>query len=167
VRRAVHTLVTVLALLSASAPAGAGAPAPTEAVGVPDATITISGNVIALGVGYEWARGTLTYKGQTIPFWVRGISAMDIGVAKFTGVGEVFHLDSLSEFAGNYVGSTFGSAVPHGESIVLLKNEKAVSIRARSTVSGIRLNFSGNGMRIRLSAPSKREIAPDAAALSP
>ncbi len=161
--RSVQTLVAVLVLVGALTPAGAaaGAPAPTEAVGVPDGTIKISGNVIALGVGYEWARGTLTYKGQKIPFWVRGISVMDIGVAKITGVGEVFNLKSLADFEGNYTGSTFGSAVPRGKSIALLKNEKAVSIRARSAVSGIRLNFSGNGMRIRLTAPSKTDIASD------
>jgi hypothetical protein len=41
--RSVQTLVAVLLLISASASAGSGAPAPMEALGVPDATITITG----------------------------------------------------------------------------------------------------------------------------
>jgi hypothetical protein len=110
--------------------------------------------VIALGVGYEWARGTLTYQGQSIPFWVHGFSLMDIGAAKISGVGEVFNLKTLASFEGDYAGSTFGSAVAHGESMALLKNSNGVIIRARSGVSGVRLNFSGNTMRIRLAAPA-------------
>jgi outer membrane immunogenic protein len=153
--RSLQSLVAVLGLVGASVSAGAGAPAPMEDLGPPDATITISGGVIAVGVGYEWARGTLTYQGQTVPFWVRGVSVMDIGAAKIAGVGEVFNLKSLADFEGNYAGTTFGSAISRGASLALIKNEKGVTIRARSTISGVRLNFSGNGMRIRLTAPPK------------
>jgi len=155
--RSVRSLVAALGLAVASVCAGAGAPAPTEALGEPDATIAISGGVIAVGIGYEWARGTLTYRGNTVPFWVRGVSVMDIGAAKIAGVGEVFNLKTLADFAGNYAGTTFGSAVSHGASLALIKNEKGVTIRARSTISGVRFNFSGNGMRIRLTAPPKPE----------
>ena len=35
----------------------------------------------------------------------------------------------------------------------LLKNAKGVTIRARSSVSGVRFNFSGNGFRIRFTTP--------------
>ena len=152
--RHIQTLVALLVLACVAAYADPGAPTPSEAVGTPDATLTISGRVIALGVGYEWARGTLTYQGQSIPFWVRGFSVMDIGAAKITGVGEVFNLKSVASFGGDYVGSTFGSAVAHGESMALLKNANGVVIRARSGESGVRLNFSGNTVRIRLAAPA-------------
>jgi outer membrane immunogenic protein len=158
----VQTLVAVLVLVTASVSARSGAPAPMEAVGVPDATITITGGVVALGVGYEWARGTLTYQGQTITFWVRGVSVMDIGAAKLAGVGEVFNLKSLADFEGNYAGTTFGSAVSRGASLALIKNEKGVTIRARAVASGVRFNFSGSGMRIRLTAPPKVDGTPAA-----
>ncbi len=153
--RALKSLFAALILMSAAASAGPPAPAPPEVTGPPDATFTISGGVIALGVGYQWARGTLLYQGQSIAFTVRGVSLLDIGAAKIAGSGEVFHLKSLDDFAGNYAGSTFGSAVARGASLGLVKNEHGVIIRARSTVSGVRLNFSGNAMRIRLgSAPT-------------
>ena len=146
-------LLLVLVLATRSAIAGAPSPAPPQISGPPDATLTIAGGVIALGVGYEWARGTLHYQGRTIPFWVHGLSVMDLGAAKIAGAGEVFQLKSLDDFAGNYVGTTFGSALAHGDSLGLLKNEHGVTIRVRSTVSGVRINFSGNGMRIRLMPP--------------
>jgi hypothetical protein len=144
------TLLVALSLASAAAVAGAPAPTAPEISGPPDATLTISGGVIALGVGYEWARGTLLYQGQTIPFTVRGVSVVDVGAAKIAGAGEVYHLKSLADFAGNYAGSSFGSAVTRGASLALIKNEHGVTIRARSAVSGVRWNFSGNGVRIRL-----------------
>lgn len=149
----------MLLLWSACAAAGSSAPAPSDADGAqkPDATITISGGVVALGVGYEWARGTLTYQGRTIPFWIDGLSVVDIGAAKLAGTGQVFNLKSLDDFAGPYAGSTFGSAVAHGTSLALLKNENGVTVRIRSSVSGVRFNFSGNGMHIRLSTPPKHE----------
>jgi hypothetical protein len=142
-------LIAALMLASGSAAAGNDSAPPMAVPEVADGSITISGGVVALGIGYEWARGTLVYHGRAYPFWVRGLSVMDIGAAKITGGGEVFNLKSLADFEGNYAGTAFGSAVPHGASLALIKNENGVSIRARSTVSGIRLNFSGNGIRIR------------------
>jgi hypothetical protein len=158
----VQCLLAVLMLASESAAAGADAPTTALVPDVPDATITISGGVIALGIGYEWASGTLTYHGRNFPFRVRGISIMDIGAGKVAGTGEVFNLKDLAEFDGNYIGSTFGSAVSHGASLALIKNESGVTIRARSTVSGVRFNFSGNGVRIRLTVPPKANAAPTA-----
>ena len=78
---------------------------------VPDATIRISGGVFALGIGYEWAHGTLEYRGHSYAFSVRGMSVLDLGAASVTGTGQVYNLHSLQDFNGNYVGTTVGSAV--------------------------------------------------------
>jgi hypothetical protein len=147
--------VTVMLLAGDAAAAGSDSLPLGLTPEVADASITIYGGVVALGLGYEWARGTLIYQGRAYPFRVRGVSVMDIGAAKITGEGAVFHLKSLADFEGTYAGSTFGSAVTHGASIALIKNENGVTIRARSTVSGIRFNFSGNGIRIRFSSAPK------------
>jgi hypothetical protein len=37
----------------------------------------------------------------------------------------------------------------------ITKDESGVTIRARSTVSGVRLKLSGNGIRIRFSNPTR------------
>jgi hypothetical protein len=152
----IQSLIAALMLAGASAAmSNDSSPRPMVVPEVADGSITISGGVVALGIGYEWARGTLIYQGRAYPFSVRGLSVMDIGAAKITGGGEVFNLKSLADFAGNYAGTTFGSAVSRGASLALIKNENGVTIRARSTVSGVRFNFSGNGIRIRLTAPPR------------
>lgn len=148
-------LVAALTLVGDAALAGSYTPPVADVSDVADGTITISGGIVALGIGYEWARGTLVYQGRSYPFRVRGVSVMDLGAAKITGDGAVFNLKSVANFAGSYAGSTFGSAVSHGTSLALFKNENGVTIRARSAVSGLRLNFSGNGMRIRFTTPPK------------
>jgi hypothetical protein len=146
----------LLALTLAGAPAMLRADAPTPVVPeVPDATITLTGGVIGLGIGYEWAHGTLSYQGRTFPFRVHGLSVMDIGAARITGTGEVFNLKTLAQFEGDYAGSTFGSAVSRGSSLALIKNESGVIIKARSSISGVRFNFSGNGIRIQFTLPPK------------
>jgi hypothetical protein len=155
-RPSIRSLIAALMLTGRAAMAGNDSPPPPMAApAIADGTITISGGVVALGFGYEWARGTLIYQGRAYPFWVRGVSVMDIGAAKIVGSGEVFNLKALANFEGNYAGTTFGSAVSQGASLALIKNDSGVTIRARSTVSGVRLNFSGNGIRIRFTTPPK------------
>ena len=149
----VKTLFAALLLAGSAASSGTQVLAPISAPATPDATLTISGGVVALGIGYEWAHGILTYQGRTFPFRVRGMSVMDIGAAKIRGTGEVFNLKSVADFEGRYAGTTFGSAVSRGESLALIKNANGVAIRARSTVSGIRFNFSGDGFRIQFDPP--------------
>jgi hypothetical protein len=148
------SLIAFLTLAGRIASADQPAPAPPVVPEIADGSITIHGSIVALGIGYEWARGTLVYHGRTYPFRVRGFSVMDLGAARIIGGGEVFNLHSLADFAGNYAGSTFGSAVSHGASLALFKNEHGVAIRTRSTISGVRFNLSGNGMRIEFTAPS-------------
>ncbi len=153
-RPSIRGLIAILMLAGGVATAGNDASAPPVAPEVADASIAFDGGIIALGIGYEWAHGTLIYRGRSYPFLVRGASFMDLGAAKIKGSGEVFNLKSLTDFEGDYAGSTFGSAVSSGASLALFKNERGVRIRARSTISGVRFNFSGNGLRIRFSAPS-------------
>jgi hypothetical protein len=159
--RSFITRLAAMVLLMSSAASGQEGGSPGPAVPeVADASITLDGGIIALGIGYEWVHGTLFYHGQVYPFQVRGLSFIDLGAAKIRGSGEVFNLKSVSDFQGDYAGSTFGSAVSSGASLALFTNEHGVRIRARSTISGVRLNFSGNVLRIRLAKPSLPAGAP-------
>jgi hypothetical protein len=53
------TLAAVLGLTTAAAQQQKG----TEAA--PDATLTFSGGSVAVGIGYSWGSGTLTYKARS------------------------------------------------------------------------------------------------------
>lgn len=68
----------------------------------PDATVRMTGKSIAVGVGYSWGSGVLTYKGKEYPFTVTGISAGDIGITSVELSGNVSNLKSLDDFNGNY-----------------------------------------------------------------
>ena len=46
----------------------------------PDATLEFSAGSAAAGAGYTWARGTLDYGGESHPFRVNGLGAVDLDV---------------------------------------------------------------------------------------
>lgn len=48
----------------------------------PDATLKLSQGQVAVGIGWNWGGGVLTYKGKNYPFKVDGLSVDDIGVTK-------------------------------------------------------------------------------------
>jgi len=45
----------------------------------PDATLRLSGGSFALGIGFNWGSGTLTYKGKNYPVKVNGLSVGKVG----------------------------------------------------------------------------------------
>src|SRR5512134_1655705 len=40
----------------------------------PDATLTLSEGSVAVGIGFSWGKGTVTYKGKRYSFKVEGLS---------------------------------------------------------------------------------------------
>ena len=55
----------------------------------PSGTATIESTSVALGVGVSWGDGKLRYKGKTYTFTVKGLSVIDLGVAKVNARGKV------------------------------------------------------------------------------
>ena len=68
----------------------------------PDGTLKLSGGSVAVGIGYSWEGGTLTYKGKTYQVEVKGLSVGDVGITKAEASGDVYHMAKLSDFDGNY-----------------------------------------------------------------
>src|SRR4051812_37148714 len=65
------------------------APPPQPVAGTTTGTITFTGGAVALGIGYQWGSGILTYGGANYPFKVRGLSVIDVGASRVTGTGRV------------------------------------------------------------------------------
>jgi hypothetical protein len=57
-----------------------------------DATLTMSEGQVAVGIGYSWGKGVLTFEGKEYPFKVSGLSVVDVGISKATSAGKVFNL---------------------------------------------------------------------------
>ena len=72
----------------------------------PDATLRLSGGSFALGIGFRWGSGTLTYKGKNYPVKVNGFSVGKVGVTGFCMGGAIAlrqALDNDDVFAADAV----------------------------------------------------------------
>jgi hypothetical protein len=126
-------------------------PATTASLGPTEGTISFSGGAIAIGVGFQWGNGTLTYQGQQYQFKLNGLSVLDVGVSSVTGSGTVRNLYKVTDFSGNYVSATAGAAVAGGGSVTTLKNQNGVVIDGITTAQGVRLTLAPGGVSITLS----------------
>jgi hypothetical protein len=158
-----HLAITAVTLLGAITLAGCAAqqPAATSSAAPPnaasssatDGTVSFSAGGVAVGVGYQWGSGTLTYQGRQYPFKIKGLSVVDVGVTKATGIGRVRNLRNVTDFNGNYVAASAGAALAAGGSATTLRNQNGVVIDSISTTLGARVTLAPTGVNITLSSP--------------
>ena len=110
----------------------------------------MSGGSIAVGVGVDWAKGTLHFKGQDVPVKVKGVSLVRVGASKVSATGEVYNLKELSEFAGNYSAVAAGAALAGGGSVSAMQNEHGVVMHLRSTTVGADFDLGVKGLEVSL-----------------
>jgi len=116
----------------------------------PSGTVTISSSAVALGIGVSWGDGKLTVAGKTYPFSVSGLSVADLGVSSVTTSGEVFNLNNVADFSGNYVAGEAGIAIAGGPTDQILRNQNGVVLRLHGTQQGARLTLAAQGVRLTL-----------------
>lgn len=143
-RRAVIALVVVGSLVSLVAGL-AGAQAKK-----PDATVRLSKGAVALGIGFSWGEGTLTFQGKNHPFKVEGLSVGELGIKRATAKGDVFNLTKLEDFSGNYAAAGAGATVGGGAGATIMRNQNGVEIRLVSTTQGASLKLAAEGLRLTL-----------------
>jgi hypothetical protein len=97
-----------------------------------------------------WGDGTLTYHGKTYAFSVDGLSVVDLGISNITSSGEVFNLNNVADFSGNYAAGEAGIAIAGGPSDTIMKNDKGVVIRLHGTQQGGRLTLAAQGVKFQL-----------------
>jgi hypothetical protein len=116
-----------------------------------DGTIVIDTASIALGVGVEWGEGTLTLdNGTQYKFTLQGLEVGGVGVAQVRATGDVYNLDSVSEFPGIYVAAEANVTVLRGPGARTMRNEPGVVIHLASVQEGTKLTLAAEGVRIRL-----------------
>ncbi len=149
--RPLKTSLQVLLLLGTAAISCASESGPPQDIPPPatlDATVRLSGGMLAAGVGYKWGHGTLTYKGQEFGFCIHGLSVGDVGAANLSAQGAVFNLKSLDDFSGKYFALSGGFAIARGESAAILKNKRGVMMEIEVRELGLRFNIAATGLRI-------------------
>ena len=120
------------------------------AADTPDATLDLAGGTVGVGVGIQWARGTLHYDGRSIPVTVKGMSLANVGAGSISASGEVYHLKSLSDFSGNYSAISAGAALAGGGEVAAMRNDKGVVIKMRSTTQGVDLKLGIDGLAMKV-----------------
>jgi hypothetical protein len=115
-----------------------------------EGTATFTGGAVALGIGFQWGSGTLTFRGREYPFSVRGLSVADVGVSRVTATGTVQNLRNVADFSGNYIAVSAGGAVAGGGSVGALRNQNGVVINGITTQQGLRLTLAASGLSITL-----------------
>lgn len=122
---------------------------PAYAKKAPSATATFSAESVAVGVGYTWGHGVLTYKGQTYPFTVKGLSAVGAGAEEMAGTADIYNLKAKEDFAGIYseagVGGSVGTA---GHGTAILKNHKGVEVRLHAKNKGLAIHLAVSGVAV-------------------
>jgi hypothetical protein len=116
----------------------------------PDATLDLAGGTVGLGVGVQWAKGTLHYEGRSVPVSVKGLSLASVGAGSITASGEVYHLKDLADFSGNYTAVSAGAALAGGGEVAAMRNDKGVVIQMRSTTQGAALKLGVDGIAVKV-----------------
>ena len=116
----------------------------------PDGTLNLTGGSFAVGVGYVWGDGALMYQGAKHKFKLSGVSIVDVGGAHITATGDVYHLQNLRDFNGNYTTVSAGLTVAGGGSVAILRNQHGVVIKLRATTEGLRFNLAAEGVDIKI-----------------
>jgi hypothetical protein len=119
----------------------------------PDATVSISGGHVGLGLGYSWGKGVLYYHGKAYPFHIVGLAAGDLGASNFTAEGSVYNLASVTDFEGKFDTLNAGATLAVGGAAAIEENRKGVQIHLNSTAEGLHLSFGIGGMRTTFDEP--------------
>lgn len=138
-----------LAAVLACGTAAAATPAAQE---TPSGTLELSGGSVAVGIGYSWGSGTLTYQGQKYQLKVEGLSIVNVGASEYTATGVVYHLNKVSDLNGTYVAGEAGATVAGGASVFAMKNENGVVINMTATRAGLQFTLAPTGMKITLTS---------------
>jgi hypothetical protein len=149
-----RSMAATLALLGVCTLANCTPPPPappaTPNLAPTEGTVTFSGGGVALGIGFQWGNGTLSYQGHQYPFKMNGLSVLDVGATGVTGSGTVRNLRNVADFSGNYVSFTAGATVAGGGSVSALRNQNGVVIDSVTTSQGGRLTLAPGGVSVTL-----------------
>jgi hypothetical protein len=116
----------------------------------PDATLKLTEGQVALGIGWSWGKGVLTYKGKQYPFKVDGISVGDVGVTEAKAEGKIYNLKKLSDFTGSFTSASAEGTLGLGAGATAMKNENGVIVHLFPKTKGVNLKLAAGGVKFTL-----------------
>jgi hypothetical protein len=119
----------------------------------PDARLEFSSTSFGLLFGYSQGTGTLLFQGREYPFSISGIKVATLGVSQVNALGQVYGLQEIADFAGNYAVVEGGLTLVQGGGSTLLRNGKDVTLYLQNLQYGLDLTLGGGGLSITLDEP--------------
>ena len=116
----------------------------------PAATFEFDAGMAAVGIGWSWGHGKLTYQGKTYGFKVSGLSVGSVGGAKVDGTGAVYGLKKLEDFNGIYQAVGAGATVGGGGGVTAMKNANGVEIDVKTKTQGLTATAAVSGVTFTL-----------------
>lgn len=111
-------------------------------------TITIDETQVMLIIGGSFGGGTLSFKGDTHKFKVKGLKLGGIGMHKVVLNGDVYKLNDIKYFSGTYFAAEAGITVVKGVGGFWLKNSNGVTLHLTSKTEGLALSIGIEGLNI-------------------
>ncbi len=116
----------------------------------PSGTVEITSKSVALGIGVSWGHGVLKYKGKEYKFSLEGLSVVDLGFSSVTAAGEVYNLENISDFAGNFTAFEAGATLAGGGAWQTMKNQNGVVMKIKASTQGAQLTLAPKGVKIKV-----------------
>jgi len=114
----------------------------------PDATLKIEEGSVAVGIGWNWGHGSVTYKGKTYKVKVEGLSVGEVGLTNAKCKGKVYNLKKLEDFDGVYAAGGAGATAGKGAGATALTNANGVSVLLTSATKGASLKVAAEGLKL-------------------
>jgi hypothetical protein len=125
---------------------------PLAAQEQPSGTVSLYATSVAVGVGVEWGRGTLTLaNGQKYAFSIQGLEVAGLGYADVRAEGKVYNLQNVADFAGVYAAAEASAAAgSDGPGALTMRNQHGIVMHLSSVQDGLKLTLGGEGLRVAL-----------------
>jgi hypothetical protein len=117
----------------------------------PDGTIDMQEVQAAFLASGGGGNGTLYYRGASYPFTIGGLGVGGIGASTISASGEVYKLNSISQFAGTYAEARYGFALGNRSvGDLWLQNDAGVIMHLKAKREGPILSLGGDALLIEM-----------------
>jgi len=114
----------------------------------PDGTIRLSEGSVAVGIGWSWGHGEVSFQGKTYKVKVEGLSVAEVGVTRAEATGTVYNLKNAADLSGVYAAAGAGATAGKGVGVSSLRNDKGVVINLKSETKGASLKIAASGLKL-------------------
>ncbi|MEI6160294.1 MAG: hypothetical protein WCP77_10695 [Roseococcus sp.] len=99
-----------------------------------------------------WGSGTITYRGRTHRFRVRGLGAGGVGMARIRAMGRVYNMTSLDQFPGLYGQARAGLVAPGAQlrGGLWMQNTSGVRMNLVPNRTGLAAQVGADGLLVEM-----------------